>query len=747
MGGVLRRFAGDDVPAALTKLATRERSRAIRELAVIGPPAHRFLFGHVRSRPIASTTDLSAAFGDLGPGAVWMRPGLLELAIASGWPDAHGRHATAIALLERLARIVNESATTDVASTPAAAAPIDRRWREPPLAVLADPARQRDWWPAVQALLALDDDAVLGAAAATLFVHSQTGNATSRRARELLLALECHFAAVAVLDMALVLQLPEAARLRELRRCVLANAQDIPTSTSDPERDLRLLRELGIDERVDVRHLAAIRIALRSPSGELAVEQDEDIVDKLAADPDPGTRRLAELVRDAADRTVDAMLRGPLAGEGGRRSGLDAIARLSGRRLAKLSPARVGEILDLCSPRTIPVAGNDLGAEVLRAAQRNDVPRGPASDAWQVVRRLAQECPATLLSIGVPTAGQRETLVRAAKERNAHPALQLWALDAVPANTDVGSGPLPLSMLPVLLARLRAREDMPRTLELLLSQRVWWDWMSAYERDLEPFVAVIAQVPASRRKEFVTVFQHGPNGRRALERLLVDPKVPEELRPDLRLAYGAGLDRHPPNAAFVLAALASADEELRKTAMWAAGHVRDEKETVAKRLLASLPAADPKTETGVVMSLGRLGHPAAIPMLREQTRQPFGAPPLRAAIALVEIDPADEVGIAFLRRALDGDDAESIRLAWHFLSFSPRAAALFLDEAVRVLGDSGDGQKHFRLLRFLKSVATVERERALTVMTALTRHPSSDLAEMASQELKALREEPEHPGR
>jgi hypothetical protein len=740
LAAVLQLFAADELPRTLSELGGGRRAEAHAALAAMGPRAHRYLLGHLRSRGLLADPHVSTAFGDFGPESTWAVPALLELTQGRTESPQPGALAAAFALLARVTPPGRDA--PPLARALPALPLVDARWREPLLTVLADPMQQALWWQAAQAMIAIDDEAA-AVAAAMLSTHLHSTDASLQKcAHQVLRTLEYHFAAFAVLDPTVAGVLPEPARLRELRRCVLANSEATFSSDRDPESVQRTLHELGGAPQAEVRRLAALWIALHAPTGVLALQQDASLLDRLAEDPDAATRELAQMVSRSADAAADERMHLPLVDERGTR-GFDAIASLPSRHLARLPLATIREVLAACTDVDIAPTG-PLGADLLRAAQRSR-PATAKFHAHAALRAIAVACPASLQQFPDLTRSQRQIILQAFAATVPPPDLHGWLLDLVEPTPEgtIPNHQLSTAFAPTLLGRLRSGERPEQTLSLLIAQRNWADWAALLDKESATLVAAMPHVPAAHYEAFARFFTFGETGRRVLERLLLDATMPAAWRPALRKAFSQNLEAVPPDAAFVLACLDGSDEELRKTAIWAAGFVVDRKVEVARRLVAFLPAADERMDRALVLALGRLRDPAGLAVLRARMQQPFTESSLRAAVAVIEIDREDPDGFTFLRRALDADDPETRRLCWHFVSHSPDAAVLFLDEAVRVLGSSPDPMVHFRLLRLVSSAAKRRPDEARRVLRDLERHANAELANEANQHLRQLERDQE----
>jgi hypothetical protein len=412
-----------------------------------------------------------------------------------------------------------------------------------------------------------------------------------------------------------------------------------------------------------------------------------------------------------------------------------------------LPAARVREAIRLLGPpraaTSQPPVGENLVQQLLTAAQKQPIPASRSSSARDLLMALASRAPAHLLACTDLPADELASLHAVVLATPAPaPELHPWIVDAIeppPPDDRLGLAWLPIVLAPTLFARLRSREHLDHAVAVLHSVRNYVDWAEAIDGEAEALLEAAIHVGAARQPQVARLFLHGHHCRRALERLLLDAMTPDALRQTLLKFCHTNLDRFPPSAEFVLAALDAADPELDKHALSLAGSVQERQEEIVQKLLARLPGADTKTGSSIVASLARLRAAAALPVLRERLRNSTGRDVMQPAVAILDIDDRDAEAAASLQAFIDGADAELRRLAWRSISFSPGASARFLELGLQRLTGSAGEDDHFRCSRLIQTAAVRRRDDAVRALTELTRHANGQLANLAAQTLTELR--------
>ncbi|MCU0864077.1 MAG: HEAT repeat domain-containing protein [Planctomycetes bacterium] len=647
---------------------------------------------------------------------------------------------------ERPPRRANPSATNS-APLPALSQPIpglvalEARWCEPLLQQLRSRDARAQWWPVLQALLGLGESAAL-AAVVELTEHATATDAGVRAAAlELLLAVRCHFAAVAVADFDALLDLPEPYRQRELGRAVLAWAPPLDERARGAARGpARCLVQFARSGTVFERRLAAVSAALVACDEPSSTLQDCELLAVLAevAD-DELTRRAARTALAATDATVAGWLTKPWS-ELASDWQLSELARLSRTQLQRLPPERLRELVGMLPPSASATnAPVGTAAQLLAAVRTAPGGHAHAHAARSALLGILPKVPEVLSTL---SESERATAMSLFSTQTGVPAaLYAPMLDALVPKPDTERmpPPLPIELAPTLLGRLRDGERMEHTIQVLYGQRMNLWWAEAIDAEADAIAGSAGRVPPAESQRFAELFSWGHRCRRASERMLLDPATPTGIRKRLRECLPGNMEPFPPAGAFVLAALRSPDAELKRAAVWVAGHAADMRPEIAALLREELPQAEIKAQRAIVRALGRLGVPAEDSLLRGWLRGSAAELRRDAVVALLETRPDDAEALGYLRAAMVASDDDERRQAWSWIGGSPALSLRFLDDAEHQLADAAGGQEHWRLIRIAQSAATIDRERAVAVLVRLTRHGNEDLARMATGVLQELR--------
>ena len=748
----------DGLPRHLLRLSTGRADAAARDasaraLAALGPRAHRWLLGGMRLPPTLALHGVAPAFGDFGPASAWAMPALLEsLAVRSG-------DRTTLALLERLGSTAKPAvaplrrngspeakaladridALPDAVPTFApmpSVAPVDAAWREALLAVLRDPAQVARWWPALQALLGIDELASIAAAEVLLLHAAESDGELATCVRELLFALRCYHAADALRSLDAALALPAPHRDPALRRALLASCPPLNLRGPSPRPDAQRVLAFAASASPAERRLAALSAAMHSVLAPFREVHRYDALAALLADGDATTRELAAV----AARSSDALVEERFAESPDSRVAWVQFADWEPEYLRRVPRARLAQALNVLAQAGGTRPRSDTGGVAEQLLRTTDPPRD-TSGARELLAAVAAKAPELLAPFTDGDEPTRRALAQVlASTTSMPPAMCEWWLDQQTPKVDdraIGDH-LPLATAPALLGRLRRGERLEHTLALLHTTRAYLDWHETMDRDSDAFAAIVSRVPASHLQAFANLLTWGAQRRRVAEQLLLAPDTAAALRPLLLRGLKGGNEQYPPSDAFVLACLKSPDYELAMHGASIAGRAGGSRDAVVALLLERLPAADENVRRGIVRSLGQLGSPAAHAVLREQLHRGSAVLQRDAAIALASAAEPDAEAMAWLRAGIASDDVEHRRQVWRWISFSEEVAPLFLDEALERLTAGGDVQNSLRLRSLLSTVAKTRRDEVLRVVARLTRHADDEIANFAEDLLQQL---------
>ncbi|MFN3241629.1 MAG: hypothetical protein ACE37K_08975 [Planctomycetota bacterium] len=752
---VLAPFPDDDVPTLLLQLHGPSHEQAVERLGKKGPRVHVYLLGKARQPLVHSHRDFSAAFGEFGPDCGWALPAILDAARAKWMATTlqglarrlgpTGRPAALVSngpFARRLRRELLALPDEAVEQVPMHVEVVAAAHRDALLQRLADDGRPERWWPALQALLAIDLEASLAACEILLPRTTSSDAATRSRSRELLHAVRCYHAASSIMATKSLHQLPVELE-DELLRAVLGACPYVPPANErHPTGHARLPREIVASDAPIHQLATALAGAMHSAQPQRTA-QDLDRLARLAAARDPRTARFARVLGGVVSEKERAWFGKPV-------SRIDHAAVEHARRadrmtLRRFGLARLREVLaQIAMPpgRAEPEQAKDVAGRILQGAAR---PSGRQTidehRAQEFVRVLVQRMPALVEATELTDADHSKLVKSLFRADALVPALYQWAF--LHAETSAPKGRrspnyvLPAACAETVAQALASPEHQDRALALLHLHSNYTVWVEFCDQHAERLLEVAAQAPERRRHLLGRLLRYGSRARAVAERAMLDEALDGELRD--AIAKDVGINPNfPPTAAFVVEALASPRQPLRRHALWAAPFVADDKPAVAAALLELTTTTDEALLRQVLGNLGRLRADSARTTIEGFLGHNAHEVRRDAAIALLQFDERDDAAFGELRRQLDDGDADRRRIVWSAISQAEGASARFLERAVEDLIDADDLQSQWRLTRVVRSAHARRPDDARATLLRLTRCGVSVIEQGAEQALKQL---------
>ncbi|MFK7740631.1 MAG: hypothetical protein AB8H80_09935 [Planctomycetota bacterium] len=760
---MLARFANDNLPQLMLDLHGPNHDRAVRGLKALGPHIHVFLLGKARQPLIYTHRDFSDAFAEFGPDCDWAMPALLEatrhstmLGTMQGLAKRLGATAKPLAAaltnpsMKRLRQQLLQLPDEEVDPRPLHAARVDPKHRAALLQLLRDDSNPEQWWPALQALLAIDFEASLEArldACDILLARRMALDvAVQRRSEELLHAISCYHAATASMSTELLERLP-ADLDDELLRSVLALSPRVPPKTERvaATRYPALPRKIAVSERPVHRLATALAGAMHRAQVE-ASTQDVARLTELAADDDRRIARMAQAaLRINSDRNHEWFAQ-PAAHLDQR--ALQRAEQASPATLAKFGVLRLREALaDLPDPEGFGdanPAANDVPGRILqgaaRAALRNAM---RVSINKRFVKTLVLRAPALVADQRLTPTEHRKLVAIVFQQAELPEALHDWAFEHAPVHVAKHRPgprhPLPIACAPSVSRALADPARCERAVSLLHALRRTRGWTDLVEQHLDRLLELAAARPGAVRSQILPLLRFSEATTRAVERVLLDNRTDPDLRDGLAKSAPPSR-RFPPDPEFVLAALSSPHESLRRHGRLAAACVQERQDDITDLLARQCETLAEDELLQSLYALGRLGNATAVRTLEQNLKHAERAVRTSAAFGLLRIDGHHQAATEEVTRQLDASDgsSEAKLQLWSGITISAGASAHFLDRAKKELLLADRWQMQARLLRVLRTAHAELPKQARAALLEMTGCGNASIEDMAQREIQVL---------